>query len=1038
VNEDVDVGTSSSSEDFETWGKPGDSQQSAHRDEGKRALPAESLNDAAENASFSPEKRLESVYCNADNSFVLNMMELAVRTLTVPLFGINDESPTSVLLGSENSNAAFARSISSLEEIQQSHPSSSHRRTAGTEEKHEDEQLVFSPHRRSRQFLYRLEGKTTTSVTPILTRGFSDLMPGWYCLNVVDSADFCIVGSVPFVVGDRGPRKDSEFGVATFTLPDLYSSVRSVMAQVEAQKASQKFPRSVEGQAAKDANIREDAEETEAPTVWLPKHVVVGMPVPVVVRSPTIEAVTKNYRHERDTKERSILKDLSFLRYAMRSGGGPSDAVRSDATAPNTNDSTSALFDEFHAGALHVELVYGAGSFWIIPGAAYLQAFSNVAQGQPYAKKLHDLERSNFVKKAKGDPDIPVSALFDLLRGGYWLSRRAVLPYHDRDGRRGEESFIRDFLGSSASLRQLRTAPQGGIPLPEGGNNKKNNKKDKHTSQASVSSLLFSDCVPQDFFTYTVPDLVVPEWKKTHPKTMESRETHAQNLVLRRVNATVTVVAHKHVARVSDAVGFFEALHRGKTAFRNHAKKIGGRDDSEPICVIQIVNSISIGQTESIQGVECTVLLGEQVVVTVLQGARLRLSGTRHSPLVFTSPPCGAGAPAGCRWGGFVVQPNAELQLEWTMLTLAGSRGVRREPNTGSHIKDRAPAITAASGAVLALRRSAVLNCAGPALALGPNSKTVIDAVLIQDVAQGGECVSCTVDINSSHIVDVPYNNRNFGAFVDKDNDGFYFRGGTARMYKTVIAYALDDGVDSASSTGDSFESSLTILSSIVAGCQHEGIALSSSEGTTRRVVVTDSVVRRCQQGIENGHTSSTHVAILTDLQLEDNHVGVRHGDNYNLDTNGIVQIIDTTFKYNDINILSYSIREHVHWLRGHGSKRKGLPTDPKSVVAGIFNPLVGSIYTGPNMELVVKKKVDNLTQSKAAKIFVQNCSLGQPASSDDDREDHGYSHRQRRSSEGGRKKPVEHLSSMQSDQGVQCGEHHFLVTSQLLHAKSP
>ena len=835
---------------------------------------------------------LSSIFCSKDTDYIKAMMELIQRTTTIPRYGHHDTSPTSILKGNEDiSNAAFARSISWLESKQKG------------------------------RFLFQLEGTSTTAPVPTLAHGFVDLQPGWYCLSIVDSDNFCVIGSMPFVVVDP-KRRESEYGVVPYQLSDRFADHRRSHPHQEDE--------AVVARQLQKEDVENQKKELEEPSLWHAKYVVYGIPVPVVVRSPSIQKLSSS------PAARKARAQPATTRTKQEEKGGDVFGARS-----------ASRFD-FIRHDQDLDLSFGVGSFWIVPGAAYLLASSQIAQSTTYMKKKRQAERDEHFARRNGEGlELPEHTLFGLYHGNYWLSRRRLVPFHNDDRRVAVAAAHEEFVNKT-QLNFLHDATGAAAARHVGG-------KDKRKANASAltnasTPLSTSDFVPHDIFYYSA-DIEVP--------IGESSSGSSDKLTFRRVNATVGVVSHKYLQRVNSAEGLADAL-------RKQHEQLVERNSSSP-CVIQVGSSITFDRSLEIDGIECTIILGDNTVVTVAPHARVTLRGTANSPLLFTAV-CG-NAEAGCRWGGMIVRAGGELNLEHVMLSMVGSQSVPREPNTGTHIKKYAPAMTAAGGSTLSIRKSAVLNCAGPAFALGPQSIVTIAETLVQDVAQGGECVSCNITLRDSHILDIPYNNRNYAAFVDKDNDGFYFRGGHAVMERCVVGYALDDGIDSAASSGDVSKSSLNILQSVITSCQHEGIALSSSEGTMREVVIEDTVVSFCQQGVENGHTGDMHTATLHRLLLENNHIGLRHGDNYDLDVLGTVTARNSTFRWNDYNVLSYSIREHSG-RRGKGRRRND---DNSAMIAGIHNPLVGHLGAAGGLDA---DRGDQRPTQALPRVFLDRCKL--------------------------------------------------------------
>jgi hypothetical protein len=296
-------------------------------------------------------------------------------------------------------------------------------------------------------------------------------------------------------------------------------------------------------------------------------------------------------------------------------------------------------------------------------------------------------------------------------------------------------------------------------------------------------------------------------------------------------------------------------------------------------------------------------------VITVV--GLLAVEGTAAAPVLFTRAP-GAGAHE--YWGGIVAAPGAEVRLAHAVLMFAGGTK-HRVGGTGSHIKDACPALTASpgSGTTLTLAHTAVVHSRGPGIGAGLHSVVSVSASYFNDVAQGGECVGCAVTLRDSHFVNMllrpPAQRRRF---VDKDNDGFYFRGGTAAVERCVIMNVLDDCVDTASSKDDAEHSTLTITDSVLANCQHEGVALSASVGTRRTVAVRRTLVKWAQQAVEVGYTPATHRAALDECVFEDCAVGVRYGDNYRLAVRGALAVTRSHFSRNAVDALDFVKQERA------------------------------------------------------------------------------------------------------------------------------
>jgi hypothetical protein len=279
-------------------------------------------------------------------------------------------------------------------------------------------------------------------------------------------------------------------------------------------------------------------------------------------------------------------------------------------------------------------------------------------------------------------------------------------------------------------------------------------------------------------------------------------------------------------------------------------------------------------------------------------------------------------------WGGLSVARTGAVVATHTVFAFAGG-STKRAKGTGTHIKDGCPIVVAEPGARVTLNHSALVHSRGPGIGAGEASKAVIYNTLFHDLAQGGECVGCDVELHRCVLANFmlrPVSKE----FVDRDNDGFYFRGGHGRVTESVIVNTLDDCIDSASSKGDSVRSSLSISDSVIANCQHEGIALSASAGTHRDVTIDNTLIAFTQQGIENGHTPATHMAMAQRVTFVGNQIGARHGDNYELEIKGKFDVVEAVFRNNNMDVLNAVMRN----IRKTGSVRTlGVP--PEGAVLG-------------------------------------------------------------------------------------------------------
>jgi hypothetical protein len=141
--------------------------------------------------------------------------------------------------------------------------------------------------------------------------------------------------------------------------------------------------------------------------------------------------------------------------------------------------------------------------------------------------------------------------------------------------------------------------------------------------------------------------------------------------------------------------------------------------------------------------------------------------------------------------------------------------------------------------------------------------------------------------------------------FVDGDNDGLYIVGGFTHISRSVISGAKDDGIDSGTGSGGV----LVLQQCWIERCFHEGIALSNNGEGAKLVLVQQSVITGCQQGVELGFSTARMLVRLDRLLLMDNMVGCRYSDNYGWLTEGLVWCTDTAFMGNQQDVMNLHSR---------------------------------------------------------------------------------------------------------------------------------
>lgn len=252
------------------------------------------------------------------------------------------------------------------------------------------------------------------------------------------------------------------------------------------------------------------------------------------------------------------------------------------------------------------------------------------------------------------------------------------------------------------------------------------------------------------------------------------------------------------------------------------------------------------------------VLAGPGVNLDVL--GILRAAGTSTDPILFTRD---RDEP----WGGVHLHPGATATLEHVLLTAGGGDGSRVFGHSGSQ-----PVVFADTGATLTITGGGIIDNPGK----GPSSRgatVTITNLLVSRCDTGGEHDESELRIAGSHYLEFPDAD---GVLDDDDNDALYLSSGApgragARavlITETVFAIGEDDGIDHAGA--------LVELRGVrISSMANEGIAASNGG----RIVVKDTMVRRCAQGIEAGW-GAPEVVVENSLLVE-NRVGLRFGDEY-------------------------------------------------------------------------------------------------------------------------------------------------------------
>lgn len=356
-----------------------------------------------------------------------------------------------------------------------------------------------------------------------------------------------------------------------------------------------------------------------------------------------------------------------------------------------------------------------------------------------------------------------------------------------------------------------------------------------------------------------------------------------------------------------------------------------------------------------------SLIAAERGVTITFSQCQLTVAGTAQDPVLFVN------ARRGENWGGLIIlagssnsarkrnanithNSNAVNAISHTFIV--GTGGAKTSVrDVGTHIKHACPAIVAGPAAAVSLESVYIIGGKGSGITSGKHSAVKIHSSVLFDLAQGGEFVGSSTTIEHTHALHFMLRERH-DEFRDEDNDGFYFRDGAANIRDSVIFGSRDDCIDTASSKSNKeTPSRLIIENTLLANCQHEGIALSGSVGAApRSVQLIDSTVKFAQQGIENGHTPSSHSTFLEGVNIEDCGIGIRLGDNYVLDVDGPLEVgSDVALHRCEMPFLNL-LREHkqrVWQVDGRQQDPRTVKVHPETVVDGISLSSAPSSRTG-------------------------------------------------------------------------------------------
>ena len=283
---------------------------------------------------------------------------------------------------------------------------------------------------------------------------------------------------------------------------------------------------------------------------------------------------------------------------------------------------------------------------------------------------------------------------------------------------------------------------------------------------------------------------------------------------------------------------------------------------------VVVDGTISLSASETLEiGPGTRVLLGANASLEL--AGTLRVLGTADDPVIFTRS---SEQP----WGGIRLAPGAQASIAFAWFVAGGG-----DARYAFGHSDSQPVLFV-DEASLDMRGGGLIDNHGKAFG-SRLARLTLERMLISRCDTGGQFDSSQLTFRHLHVLEIPDND---GSRTDDDNDGFYFydppatedAGAFAVVEDSVFVRGMDDGIDQNGAK-------LSVHRVWIEGFAHEGVACSS----TRDVLVADSVVRGCGQGIEAGY-GAPRVRVERTL-VTGNGVGIRFGDEYSEPTTGSLQV---------------------------------------------------------------------------------------------------------------------------------------------------
>jgi hypothetical protein len=286
------------------------------------------------------------------------------------------------------------------------------------------------------------------------------------------------------------------------------------------------------------------------------------------------------------------------------------------------------------------------------------------------------------------------------------------------------------------------------------------------------------------------------------------------------------------------------------------------------------------------EGLTLTIDTGSFVIidpaVNIYVNGTLLIRGSQENPVVFT-----CSDPAGT-WGGIIGKSSGHrIRASHAIFCQSGYHTGDGYDYGHAHRQ----ALFYSENGILSFSHCYMIDHAGQVFY--PVSSTLdIQHSLVQRAKTGGQINSSRLTVWHCIFTDFPDDSQ---FYRDEDNDCLYLSGSDATISQSLFMYAKDDGLDSGGDGGGDIQVTGTRFEAIF----HEGAALSSGGTTTKSHTFKDCTFTNCGQGLELGYSSPNHMVTVDSCLFFENGIGIRYGDNYISQHQGIISVSNSESIFN-------------------------------------------------------------------------------------------------------------------------------------------